>query len=67
MALFVVPDEEIAEEIMVNKKWEDILGHLESTNPHSWVIAILECDKILEELLRERGYNGENIGSDFVL
>jgi len=42
--------------------WDVILKHMESDNPAEWKIAIIEADNLLDELLRERGYEGETLG-----
>lgn len=45
-----------------NKKWETVLGYLNSGNSSDWRLAIIEADVMLEELLRNRGYLGDSIG-----
>ncbi|MEI6041996.1 MAG: hypothetical protein WCQ00_00290 [bacterium] len=44
-----------------NKKWEDILGHIASTNSSDWRMAILEADILLYEMLDQMGYDGDTI------
>lgn len=43
-------------------QWEVILNHANSENHAEWRLAILEADKMLEDLLSERGYLGEGLG-----
>ena len=45
-----------------NKRWEEILTHLESANLNDWKVAIIEADIILEEMLDKAGYQGDSIG-----
>lgn len=61
-ALFLKESRDKEEKKIVNEEWAEILGHLESQNQSSWALAIMECDKIMDELLRERGYEGKDIG-----
>lgn len=61
-ALFAVDDQEKAEKRMINEEWADILSHIESPNQSNWVLAVIECDKILDGLLRERGFEGKDLG-----
>lgn len=44
-----------------NRRWERVLGHLESENPNDWKFAIIEADIILNELLDAMGYRGETM------
>lgn len=50
------------EEAKVNPRWKYILGLIGSDSPNDWRIAILEADSMLDELLQERGYEGESLG-----
>jgi len=43
-------------------EWEVIMDHLNADNPAEWRIAILEADNILDRLLAEEGFAGENLG-----
>lgn len=40
--------------------WKQILKYLASDNAINWKIAILEADKILDEIFKLSGYVGEN-------
>lgn len=46
----------------IAKKWDRIVGFIESENPNDWRQAILESDIILGNLLTKMGYRGESIG-----
>lgn len=43
-------------------QWEVILGHVNSANHAEWKLAVLEADKMLEDILDERGYVGAGLG-----
>jgi len=43
-------------------EWEIILNHMASENSAEWKLGIMEADNILDELLEERGFRGENLG-----
>jgi len=42
-------------------EWEIIQGHLNSQNQAEWKLAIIEADSILDDVLREVGYQGETL------
>lgn len=46
----------------VNKKWGNVLQYLFSENPGDWKLAIIEADLMLEELMDQLGFKGENLG-----
>lgn len=43
------------------KRWESILGRLESDNTSQYKAAILEADAFADELLKGMGYKGNNM------
>ena len=45
----------------VNKKWERVMGHMNSNNPNDWKFAIIEADIMLEDLLDDLGLVGETM------
>jgi hypothetical protein len=47
---------------IVNKKWEKVLDHINSSNPSDWKLAILEADIMLDEMLDKMSYHGETMG-----
>lgn len=44
------------------EEWLDIMGHIDSENESQWKLALIDADKILENLLRENGYDGDGVG-----
>ncbi len=46
----------------VNDDWLKILAHLSSTNPSDWKLAIIEADKMLDDLVKTMGYDGDSLG-----
>lgn len=47
---------------VINKKWENVIRHINSPNQADWKLAILECDIMLGELLDKLGYMQDSIG-----
>ncbi|KKS77563.1 MAG: hypothetical protein UV64_C0006G0018 [Parcubacteria group bacterium GW2011_GWC1_43_11b] len=45
-----------------NARWEKILSHVHSEAPAEWKLAIIEADKMLEELVDTLPFEGENLG-----
>ena len=45
-----------------NARWESVLKDLFTDNPGDWKIAIIEADAMLEGLLDQLKYKGENLG-----
>lgn len=45
-----------------NSRLDDITKHIASNNPNDWKLAIIEADIILDETLKEKGYNGVSLG-----
>ena len=45
-----------------SQEWQDILSHVDSPNESQWKLALIDADKILENLLRGAGYDGDGIG-----
>ena len=43
------------------KKWESVERRLESDNASHYKVAILEADHFCDELLKESGFDGENM------
>ncbi len=50
------------ENISKNERWRQVLHLLFSTNQNDWKLAIIEADAMLEVLLGELGYKGQNLG-----
>lgn len=45
-----------------NSRWQAIKEKLHSDNQVDWQWAIVEADKILDEVVKQKGYPGENLG-----
>lgn len=45
----------------MRKRWNNILGRLESGNTSQYKVAIIEADALVEEFLKGVGYRGENM------
>jgi len=52
---------------LVNKKsklklqWENILARMQSDNPSEYKVAVIEADRMVEDLIRRLGYKGKNM------
>ena len=47
--------------------WENILRYANSTRDSEWKLAIVEADKLVDEVLKERGFPGETMGERLML
>jgi len=45
------------------KKWEAILSKLEKDDENSYKLAVIEADKMFDDLLKKIGYKGEDMGA----
>ena len=45
-----------------NPRWEGVLALAGSSNPGDWRRAIIEADILLEQMLKEKGFAGANVG-----
>lgn len=43
-------------------RWEEISRHIASTNEGEWKFAVIEADKLIDDILRSSGYPGETMG-----
>jgi hypothetical protein len=43
------------------KKWQKITSRIHQDNPSQYKVAILEADKIVDDILKGMGYKGENM------
>lgn len=46
----------------VNTKWMNLVRKTDSDNPADWNLAIIEADKILDEIVKKMSLPGENLG-----
>ena len=42
--------------------WEEILRHMDSSKESQWKLAIIEADKLIDNMLKLAGYSGETMG-----
>lgn len=50
------------EGVSKNERWLKILEYVTSTLPSDWKLAVLEADSMLETLLENLGFKGEDLG-----
>ena len=43
-------------------RWEEILRHVDSAKEAEWKFAIVEADKLVDDLLKSSGYIGDTMG-----
>lgn len=56
-------EEEVKEEKSPdNERWQKIVDQSYTNNPSDWAVAIMEADKMLEDVLRKNNYPGDTIG-----
>src|SRR3989344_7466373 len=48
-------------DMSVNPAWGKVVDHVLSGNPPEWKLAIIEADIMLEGLMTELGFKGENL------
>lgn len=46
----------------MNARWEEILRHLASNVEAQWRFALIEADKLVEDILRRAGFPGDTMG-----
>ena len=46
----------------VISRWEEIVRHFDSTKEAEWKFAIIEADKLVDDLLKQAGYPGDTMG-----
>ena len=43
-------------------KWEEVTRHIESANEAEWKLAVIEADKLVDNLLKSAGFPGDTMG-----
>ena len=43
-------------------KWEEIMRHMNSDREAEWKFAIIEADKLIDDILKKSGYPGDTLG-----
>ena len=46
----------------LNARWEEIGRHINSTREAEWKFAVIEADKLVDELLKGAGFPGDTMG-----
>ena len=46
----------------VMARWEEILRHADSPKEFEWKFAVIESDKLADDMLKAAGYQGETMG-----
>jgi hypothetical protein len=46
----------------LNARWDEIEKHINSTREAEWKFAVIEADKLVEELLKVAGFPGDTMG-----
>lgn len=57
-----VTTENVADKQVRNAVWVEVTAHLESDNESDWKLAVIEADKMLDDMVRAMNYPGENLG-----
>jgi hypothetical protein len=57
-----IPTEIASNKRKTKEQWEGILKRLGSHNESEYKVAIIEADKMMDELIKKLGYGGENMG-----
>lgn len=55
-------DGDVQKSKVKNQRWAQVLEYLTSQSEGDWRLSILEADSMLEDLLEQRGFKGENLG-----
>ena len=50
------------EGVSKNERWRKVLTYIFSINSADWKLSIIEADSMLESLMEELGFRGENLG-----
>jgi hypothetical protein len=56
-----VPKELINKKKKLREKWNRIVSRLDSGNESEYKVAVIEADNLIDEILGEMGYKGENL------
>jgi hypothetical protein len=51
----------------VKNRWQNIIKRSQSSSESDWRLAIIECDILLDEMLKKMGYHGESIADKLKL
>lgn len=45
-----------------NARWAEVLKHINSNREAEWKFAVIEADKLIDEILKKAGFPGETLG-----
>lgn len=54
--------DELYRGVKKSSRLNDVLAHIDSENPNDWKLAIIEADIILDEALKNQGFEGSSLG-----
>lgn len=54
-------------EDIFDARWKEVREHIKSTNTAEWRFAVIEADKILDDLLKKAKYPGDTLGERLML
>jgi len=54
-------------EDIFDARWKEVREHIKSTNAAEWRFAVIEADKILDDLLKKAKYPGDTFGERLML
>lgn len=57
-----MPSEIVSDKKKTKERWEAIRKRLDSKNESEYKVAIIEADKMIDDLIAKLGYGGENMG-----
>ncbi|OGN01387.1 MAG: hypothetical protein A3B91_03650 [Candidatus Yanofskybacteria bacterium RIFCSPHIGHO2_02_FULL_41_29] len=43
-------------------RWEEVVRHIESSSEAEWKLALIEADKLVDNLLKSAGFTGDTMG-----
>ncbi len=52
---------EVVDSQKIREDWQAVLSHFNSSNESDWKLAIIEADKLIDNLLIQKGYKGESM------
>lgn len=50
----------------IDVRWDEIEKHINSTREAEWKFAVIEADKLVEELLKGAGFSGDTMGDRLI-
>lgn len=54
-------EEKVSQPEILKERWQAVLNHLDSANESEWKLAIIEADKLIDDLFIQKGYHGESM------